>query len=265
MLADQLVADLRPLSLATLLEEAPAMTRVDRKYVVPLAAAQALLDQLGPEWGRLAIDGRRTTHYRSTYVDSAELTTVRAHVQQRRRRWKARSRLYVEDGLCRFEVKTRDGRGQTVKVTEDRPAHAYGRLSAADRAFVSTTLAAHRLDVDHTGLVTTMEIEYDRMTLARLDEPSRMTIDGGLRCHLGHAHVWMDPAHVIIETKGGFRASEADRILLGLGLRPRSFSKYAAATSLIRPEISDNDVRPLVGRVLHAAPFDSAAPEGRTA
>jgi hypothetical protein len=34
-------------------------------------------------------------------------------------------------------------------------------------------------------------------------------------------------------------------------VRPRSFSKYVAAASLIRDDLPDNDVRRLHGRELH--------------
>ena len=177
MLAELLEHDRTPLSLASVVEQAPALTRVDRKYVVPLETAQSLVDRLGIRWGALSIDGRGTTHYRSTYVDTPDLLSARAHVQRRRRRWKARSRLYVEDGLCRFEVKTRDGRGHTVKVVMDRDSQDYGTLSPHDSAFLLDTLGAQDLTVDVRRLVTTVEVTYERLTLARLDEPCRLTVD----------------------------------------------------------------------------------------
>ena len=118
------------MSLAEVLADAPQLTRVDRKYLVGKATAQALLDALPATYRVLSIAGRTSTTYRSTYFDTADLASARAHVQQRRRRWKARSRLYVEDGLCRIEVKARDGRGVTAKtVCGRRP----GRLRRARR------------------------------------------------------------------------------------------------------------------------------------
>ena len=57
--------------------------------------------------------------------------------------------------------------------------------------------------------------------------------------------MWLDHDHVLLETKGGLQPGDADRLLLRHGLRPRSFSKYAAAVSLVRPDLPDNDVRRL--------------------
>jgi hypothetical protein len=58
-------------------------------------------------------------------------------------------------------------------------------------------------------------------------------------------------SYVLVETKGGLRPGRADRLLGELGARPRSFSKYVAAASLIRDDLHDNDVRALYGRELH--------------
>jgi hypothetical protein len=250
---------------------APALTRLDRKYLVPVAVAQDMLARLYPSWGVLVLPGqtarldaeasRRTTHYRSTYFDSVDLATARAHVQGRRRRWKARSRLYVEDGLCRTEVKAKDGRGRTVKTVTDSSADQYGHLTLRDRDFVTSTLAGHAIAVDARGLRPSMEISYERMTFARVDDlPARMTLDWGVTCVLGREQVRLDQDHVLVETKGDLQPSDADRLLAGLGHRPRAFSKYTAAAALLHPAVPDNDVRRLRGTVLHRGPVGSVSP-----
>ena len=278
MLADLLdLGSRRDVGLAEVVAAAPALTRLDRKYVVPVAVAQEVIARLPSAWGVLALPPvpggdlvRRTTHYRSTYFDTADLGTVRAHVQQRRRRWKARSRLYVEDGLCRTEVKAKDGRGRTVKTVTGADVDDYGRLTCGARTFLTETLAGHRIEVDAERLRPTMEITYERTTLARTDElPARLTVDwgvvgvpldsGGETRGAAREQVWVDRDHVLIETKGDLRPSDADRLLGGLGIRPASFSKYAACTSVLHPTIPDNDVRHLRGRVLHRGPAPAPA------
>jgi hypothetical protein len=244
------LADRRPVSLDEVLLDAPQLTRVDRKYLVGKATAQALLDGLPAAYRVLSIQGRRSTSYRSTYFDTADLASARAHVQQRRRRWKARSRLYVEDDLCRIEVKARDGRGVTAKTVAD--AAGYGVLDEVGAEFVRTTLAGHGLDAEVGSLRPTMEVAYRRTTLAdTTDEQCRLTVDWKVECTLDGELVWLDHDYVLVETKGGLRPSRADRVLAALGARPRSFSKYVAAASLIRDDLPDNDVRRLHGRELH--------------
>ena len=117
------------ITLPEVLAAAPATTRMDRKYLVPTGRGEAFLTQLPGSMRLLSIDGRLTTSYRSTYFDTADLQTCRAHIQGRRRRWKARSRLYVEDHLCRLELKVRDGSGLTRKFFHPTNRTTYGRMN----------------------------------------------------------------------------------------------------------------------------------------
>ena len=255
MFVDALPLDLsarRPVSLAEVLVEAPQLTRVDRKYLVEKSTAQAFLDALPPAYRVLTIADRTSTTYRSTYFDTPDLASARAHVQQRRRRWKARSRLYVEDALCRIEVKARHGRGVTAKTVADADLGRYGVLDETGVEFVRAALAAHDLTADVVSLRPTMEVGYRRSTLAdTTDEQCRLTVDWKVECTLDGERVWLDHDYVLVETKGGLRPSLADRLLSRMGVRPRSFSKYVAAASLIRDDLPDNDVRRLHGRELH--------------
>jgi hypothetical protein len=251
------LGDRAALTLAEVVEEAARLTRVDRKYLVPVGVAQDLLDRLPSAYRVLSIGRRVTTTYRSTYFDTADLATARAHVQRRRRRWKARSRMYVEDGLCRTEVKARDGRGLTVKTVADSTPARYARLGEREAAFVCAALAGHGLAVDVARLRPTMEVGYRRTTLVCTSpEPSRLTVDWRLACRLDGRELRLDDGHVVVETKGAARPGSADRLLVGLGARPVPFSKYAAAASLLRDDIADNDVRALRGRLLHTSTVD---------
>ena len=255
MLADVLPFDVSTrsaVSLGEVVEEAAQLTRVDRKYLVDADTLAVVLDRLPPSYRVLTIAGRRDTSYLSTYFDTADLASCRAHVQGRRRRWKARSRLYVEDGLCRIEVKSKDGRGVTAKSVSASDTSSYGLLGAPEAAFVAACLAQRRLVADVRVLRPTAEVGYRRTTLADTTvDRCRVTLDWQVRCTLDGREVWLDDDYVLVETKGGLRPSAADRVLGSLGVRPRSFSKYVAAASLLRPDLPDNDVRRLHGRELH--------------
>lgn len=250
--------------LATLVDRAALSRRVDRKYVVPIAAARALVAALAGTHHVLAIDGRLVTTYRSTYLDTPSLRSCREHLQGRRLRWKARTRLYVEDDLCRVEVKVRSGRGDTVKSSVDVGSGRYGRYDDSERAFVDAVLTDGRpVGLAHR-LRPTLEVGYRRVTLADLVGGTRVTIDHAMvgRPVLGlpgGRGVHVDDGFVVVETKGHTRPAAADRTLVSLGHRPRSFSKYAASASLLSPDLPDNHVRRLVGRELHVSPFDPDA------
>ncbi|WP_405880708.1 polyphosphate polymerase domain-containing protein [Streptomyces sp. NBC_01136] len=221
--------------------------RTDRKYLVPLDRAREFVARLADSHRVLDLDGRRTTSYHSTYFDTPQLGSWRGHVQQRRHRWKVRTRLYAEDALCRVEVKTKDGRGATVKHALQVPAAAYGQLDAQAVEFVDKVLKAAAIPVPATHLTPTTEIRYVRAALADLHHGTRVTLDGVLTCHQsdGDRTAALDPGHVLVETKGGARPAPADRLLLNLGARPVSLSKYIVGQALLTPGLPDNDVRRL--------------------
>lgn len=256
------LASLPRISLEEVLLLAPATTRVDRKYLLPVARAEELLQRLPAGLRLLTIDDRLTTSYRSTYFDTPDLLTARAHVQGRRRRWKARSRLYVEDGLCRLELKLRDGHGVTRKVFHPSSRDGYGVLDDAGRAFLATQLQLHDLPLP-SALEPAAEARYERATLADPATGTRLTVDLGVRVTRGRCTVAVDPGHVVLETKGGRAPAAADRLLQHLGARPLSFSKYAAAVSVIDPRLAGNDVHRLLGRELRLDETVPSAPSTR--
>lgn len=208
------------------LEELDALQdRVDAKYVLPTALLPAFLDRL--DHRVLEIDGRREFAYRSTYLDTPDLRLFRDHVQQRRRRYKCRSREYVDSGLRMFEIKLKGPRGRTVKH----------RAEGAGLAFLEETLEREYGRKPEPDLRPTLDVAYTRVTLAAPGE--RVTCDFDLQFTGGHLRA----DRVIVETKSG-GAARADRALRALGARPeRGFSKYCLGVALSHPRARRNTLR----------------------
>lgn len=222
--------------LAALDATVPLRVREDRKHVVALATLEALLERLTPTHAALEIGGRRAFTYDSVYFDTDTLLTARAHVQRRRRRFKCRSRLYVDSGMCAFEVKVRGPRGETVKHRMPYDPADHGVLTPAARAFVAEH-ADQRPD-----LAPVLRTTYTRTTLAGPAE--RVTID--LALSFGAAR--LRDGWAIVETKSARGAGVADRELLRLGSRPVSLSKYVVGTGLTRMPQPPNDTRRIARR-----------------
>ena len=123
------VAPLRPISLAEVLDEAALQVRVDRKYLVPVGAFITMTNRLSDRFAVLDIDGRRSFSYESVYFDSPDHRLYRQHVQRRRRRYKVRTRAYLDSGECTFEVKLKGGRSETVKSRMPYGLGDRGRLT----------------------------------------------------------------------------------------------------------------------------------------
>lgn len=246
---------LRGATLAEVDAAAALQHRVDRKYLVPAATAARLVASLADTHRVLDLGGRRTTDYRSTYFDTQGLSAWRAHAQGRRRRWKVRTRLYAEDGLCRVEVKTKDGRGATVKHALGVEASAYGWLDRTASDFVDDVLGRCGItSVTAADLLPASEVRYHRAALADLEGGTRVTLDALLECRRDGRIAALDHGYILIETKGGPRLAPADRLLLGLGARPASLSKYLVGLSLLVPGLPDNDVRRIARTRFHTRP-----------
>ncbi|MBO0611091.1 polyphosphate polymerase domain-containing protein [Myceligenerans salitolerans] len=230
-----------PVGLDELDAAAALQTRQDRKYVLDAAACHGLLAALDPATRVLEIHGARTFAYESTYFDTPGLDAFRLAAHRRRRRYKVRTRTYVDSGACFVEVKTRSGRGLTVK---ERQPHDAGpaRLGTAG-SFVAERLAAAGLDAAPArALAPTLRSSYRRTTLLLPD--GRLTLDTDLAWTLPGpdpvaAVVRLD-RRVVVETKtGGPGPSSADRLLWRAGHRPDRISKYATGLTLLRPGLPD--------------------------
>ena len=266
-------------TLAELNSAAGLLTRVDRKYLVPLTCAQNLVDGLAPHARVLAIDERRRFSYTSTYFDTPGLEAFMLAARKRRRRFKVRTRTYLDSGLCFLEVKTCGARGSTVKRRMGYHADDASRLTGPGRAFVAACLAGAGV----TGSAAAREVAaalrpvlattYERTTLHLPRAEARATIDTALTwrrlgpaapagssagavvgvpmspqalrpAHLTAAVNEGEPVSVadiaVVETKNPATPSPADRALWEAGYRPTRISKYATGMALLHPELPAN-------------------------
>ena len=118
---------LESISLDRLTAAAVLQTRVDRKYILRADEAETVLAGLDAGTRTLEIDGQRAANYESVYFDTPELLSCRMAATGRRRRFKLRTRSYVDTAESYLEMKTRGARGTTVKdwlpyLADDRDA-----------------------------------------------------------------------------------------------------------------------------------------------
>ena len=279
---------LAPTGLAELNAAAGLLVRVDRKYLVPLATAQGLVDALTGAARVLQIEGRRGFSYASTYFDTPDLDSYLLAAHKRRRRFKIRTRSYLDSGSCFLEVKTRGPRGATVKRRTPCPPLDAGRLTPPGRSFIASRLAddvappqrARRLAETLGPVLIT---RYERTTLHLPEESARLTLDtrpawiglpprgapaagragsggghdgraenpgGGGGRH--HVPVRTAGALAIVETKTPGAPSSADRWLWAAGHRPAVISKYATGMALLHPELPANKWHRVLTRELAA-------------
>ena len=244
VLAD--VEALSPITLDELVSRAGLQARVDRKYVLPESSLNTLLEGLSTSTLALQIDGNRSFAYRSVYLDTPDLRSYHSAGRGQRRRFKVRGRGYLDSGLSWLEVKTRAGRGVTVKTRVPHADVEQAPLTDEGLTFVGRAVEAHRLPTNvvptlHPVLVTT----YRRLTLYLPGEDGRADSRGTLDTRLAFgapgsgALAYRAVGLAVVETKGGTAPSALDRQLWRMGHRPVAISKYAAGLSVVRGDLPD--------------------------
>ena len=235
ILDDVLMApDFPAVGLDDLVAEADLQSRIDRKYLLPAGQTRQLLDAFPAGSRVLEIDARRTFGYESTYFDSADLRCYLDAARRRKRRFKVRTRHYTDTGLCRLEVKTRDGRGHTVKTATAYAAEDCGRLTGPAQDQVARATGGRQ------SLATSLVTQYRRTTVVLPGFAARVTLDTGIAFSLpGGPRVTLDD-WTIVETKAGHAASAVDRLLWQQGHRPIKVSKYGTGLALLRPDLPAN-------------------------
>lgn len=241
------LAALPAVGLGELQETAALQTRVDRKYVLPLAALPDLLAALPAGTRRLVIDGRDVFGYESVYFDTPDLDAFRLAAGRRRRRYKVRTRTYCDTGGCWLEVKTRGPRGTTVKDRREHDPAAPAEVGDG-LGFVLDALRGGGLPAGDLDLRPTLTTRYRRRTLL-LPDGARTTVDTGLSWH-GAAGTATVPAHAVVETKSVAGLSAADRALWALGHRPARISKYATGLVVLDPTLAGRPWRRTLRRTL---------------
>ena len=226
---------LQPIGLDELNSDASLLTRKDRKYIMPVSMVRSLVEQ--DDLRVLEIDGLRSFRYESVYFDTPERVSYLAAAHKRRRRFKVRTRSYLDSGLCSLEVKTRERRGLTEK---HRLSHNIGkRLCLTEDAlefidgFDTIAPLCERLE----PVLTT---RYRRTTLLEPSSMSRITIDTDLECEKTDGSSVALPGMAVVETKTSGRPCAVDHFLWSQHKRPVKISKYCTGLAALTPGLPAN-------------------------
>lgn len=248
---NEAVAALPAISLSDLNSAAALQTRTDRKYILGVAQLSNLVSTLGSRLAALDVDGQRSFNYESVYFDTPQLTSFHSAAYKRRKRFKVRTRSYLDSHMTMVEVKTKTGRGVTVKQRQPHSFLLRRQLNAEAQQFVDSVL-------DHQGLTSVLQpvltTTYGRMTLVDLSDVARLTIDSDLRCTSATGRVATLEAHFIVETKSGGTPSVADRQLWANGIRPVKISKFGTGMAALDPSLPSNKWNRTLNRYFRGHP-----------
>lgn len=238
------LAAVEPVGLDTLNRTAALQRRIDRKYLVPIAAVGDLLADTDAA-GVLDIAGCRSFRYTSWYFDTPRHDFYLAAAHRRRRRFKVRTRLYVDTDWCMIEVKAKGRRGETVKQRAPQAVECHGRLSTEAASFVGDQLGG---SVNASDLQPVLATEYQRSTVVDSAGVCRLTIDTDLRVGArrntaaGTSDRYLDlfTGFAIVESKSPGHLTTFDRWLSRNGYRPQAVSKFCIGVATLHPDLPHN-------------------------
>lgn len=226
------------IGLDELTARAALLTRRDRKYLLPAAALDALLVDLEPGTRVLEIGGRRRFGYESVYFDTRDLASYLSAAHARRRRFKVRTRTYLDTDDCFVEVKTRGPRGATVKTRTPYDAGARTTLTTDGWVFACRALGDADVPSPCGAFAPALVSRFERVTLHLPRCEARATVDTGLTWSSpGGPDERTLPGLVVVETKTGSTPSSLDRLLWRAGHRPVRLSKYGTGMAALHPDL----------------------------
>lgn len=238
---DRIVAAQPTINLEELLEVAALLNRTDRKYIVTAAQLEALIAALAGDIRVLLVDGMRTFRYESMYFDTPDRDSYRAAAHRRRRRFKVRTRSYLDSEQTYLEVKVRDARRRTVKLRRPYPFADRALLNAEARDFVSEVFAEHAIPTELVGsLMPTLHTEFRRTTVLVPSAGCRMTVDTDLTVSHPDGASRTIADLIVLETKSDAQDRRVDRLLWRMGVRPKSVSKFAIGSALLDADLPNN-------------------------
>ena len=205
------------------------------------------------------MDGLRTFEYDSVYFDTPQLDSYLLAARGRRRRFKIRTRTYVDSAASFLEVKTEGGREATVKERIPYGPADRSRITAEGLAYVNDTLAAAVGAVPAGPLGPVLETRYRRTTLFLPGSGSRATLDEAR--HLaapGADPLAPGPGPSCSRPSRARRPGPLDRHLWANGIRPSRISKFATGMAALCPELPANRWHSTLGRSLQLTPAPPA-------
>lgn len=234
------IGQLPAISLEELNALASLQTRVDRKYLVPARQLVGLLSTFDEQMQVLETDGVRAFDYDSVYFDTPTLDSYHLAAFGRRRRYKIRTRSYLNSGVSFLEVKTEGSRSATVKERIPYDLADRAVITADGASYIAETLAGAGTTLRPETLAPVLETKYARITLLLPASNSRATIDLDVAWTVPGRETLVLRDQVVLETKSGSAPGGLDRHLWLAGIRPSRISKFATGLAALNPDLPAN-------------------------
>jgi len=237
------------------LEESKAMSflnRFDTKYVLKVDTALDFLRNIKDDYSLLQINDEVVQSYRTVYFDTPDLHCYNLHHNKRANRFKFRTRQYLSNGKIFNEIKQKLNIGKTVKFRQRRDIEKNGipvlrELSEFDGGFMNL---ADCNGYKVGGLVPSLYVFFNRITLLNKHFPERMTLDFGLGYEFGKTKVSLNNTAIVeLKRDKSPERTVSQGVLRKIHKEPGSFSKYCIGVCLTHEEAKKNRFLPRIKKL----------------
>lgn len=230
---EQAFQQFAPISLDEANTLANLQVREDNKYIIPMSMFREWLASLANSHYVMEINDQRLFTYDTCYFDTPSLKLFRNHLQVRRKRYKIRTRRYVESGIAFLEIKLKGNRGETIKQRVPHDPDHPGDIDATEAEFIEECLSDAYGQAAPMQLVPMIQTVYQRATLVARSGEERITCDVNLdfRGH-GTPIAELRQDFVLVEIKTADGRGRSDRELWRKGIRPLGGSKYCVGVAM---------------------------------
>jgi len=210
------------------------MKRVDTKFILNRSNLYKILPILQQYYQILEIDNKRWMTYRTQYLDTHDFEFYNDHHRGKPKRVKIRIRNYTDAGLFYYEIKKKDGRGNTnksrVQIT-----------NMEDWMLPKVQDFTYKMTGKNYVLAKSIRNQFKRFTLVSVEMKERATIDTNLRFWYNNDNFEFDQL-AIIELKQAATnwSSPLYRCLKKFDIRANSISKYCLGLATLKPDLKSN-------------------------
>jgi hypothetical protein len=237
------------------LNNANLMSRVDSKFILPMAFLPVLLAGLRSQYSVLKINEKRVFEYHNYYFDTPEMRFYSDHHNGKLNRFKVRHRSYVDTNTQFLEVKFKNNQKRTIKTRiKLKGQTAQGDL---EQNKLCSQFIDQQMNQNFEDLIISQKGGYSRIALASEQRAERLTLDFGLwfqgqQGESDNSEKMHLPGFFIAELKQNKRSkqSPAYRVLAAHGFHPTFFSKYCIGCALIYGDsIKSNQFKKTLSRI----------------
>lgn len=215
-------------------EAVKLQNRIDTKYVFHISKLPVFLEQLQEDYRVLEIEGVRLQRYQTVYFDTPYYWMYLNHHNGHLKRFKLRSRRYLDTGQTFFEIKCKTNKERTIK-NRTRQEGQQEEISVKQAHLLSlfTSFSAEML-------VPSLWVSFSRITLVNQAQTERITIDTGLQYRKDGKEVTYSNL-IIAELKQDRTAvSRFQRIAHNNHINGMKISKYCLGIISLNRQIKQN-------------------------